>query len=180
MRSLAFTLLVGIFGAAFLHIVIILALPHFAEQDAWSRAASIDVERFVRLDAAQSVSIEEDLQPFAAAALCRFDLADEPLQLTASGDVPFWSLSIFDRWSNEIFSMNDRTAVGRSVDVVVATPLAMIGLRDGLPPGFAQSVLVEMAEGSGYVVLRTVAPDDTWDAAVDRFMASAQCRRQGV
>ena len=44
------------------------------------------------------------------------DIERQPLSLVAlGGDVDFWSVAIYDRDANEVFSMNDRTSVAGDV-----------------------------------------------------------------
>lgn len=191
MRSLLLALLTGLVGALALHIVVILAIPFFATNDAWSRVAALDAnDRFVRTESLPGEAVphagdEEEMTapdglafgaPFVKTAICRYDVGASPVHLSASGHTPFWALAVFDRQSNELFSMNDRTASGPDPDVTLASRIQMVGLRESVPPELAQSILVELPVTEGYVLLRTVMPDDSWDAETDAFLASAACR----
>lgn len=179
MRKLTFAALTGVVGALLLHVLIVFGVPYFAVNDAWSKMRDLPIDgRFV---APRSFLPRgsEDLatldRPFSRTVVCRFDIAQSPIRLTASGHVPFWSLAVFDSHSNELFSMNDRTAEGNRLDVTLATPLAMIALREEVPPPLAETVLVETPQPQGYVLLRTVIPDETWTGAAEAFLASASC-----
>lgn len=192
MRSLILAVITGLIGAIALHIVVILAIPFFATNDAWSRLADLPAnDRFVRADnlaeAPRQRDGEEDdaIQapdglafgaPFVKTAVCRYDVSASPAHLTATGLTPFWSLAVFDRHSNELFSMNDRTASGPDPDITLASRTQMIRLREAVPGELAQSILVELPATEGYVLLRTVMPDASWDAETDAFLASAACR----
>ena len=48
----------------------------------------------------------------AVAKACVFEVGERPVLLMASGSVPFWSFAVYDSSSNEVFSMNDRSAAG--------------------------------------------------------------------
>ncbi|WP_157928802.1 DUF1254 domain-containing protein [Pararhizobium haloflavum] len=154
----------------------IFALPFFATGDAWSRVAGLPLEgRFVeaeRLGDTETAGLEH---PFTTTAICRFEITSQPIHLRAEGYVPFWSLAVFDRQSNEVFSMNDRTAAGTALDVTLATPIQMIGLRESIPPALANSVLVETSAATGYILLRAVVPDASWESSAAAFLDSATC-----
>jgi uncharacterized membrane protein len=182
MRNLVFAILAGLVGALVLHIVIILTLPFFASDDVYSRISSLSAnDRFLPASAVGAEVTSTELvsdTPYSTTYLCRFVLADAPIHLQADGVVPFWSLAVFDRRSNELFSMNDRTSEGGGMNVTLANPLQMIRLREGLPPNLAGSVLVETDVTDGYVLIRTVVPDQTMQAQANDFLSSATCREE--
>lgn len=196
MRSLFHAVVVGLIGAALLHIVIILALPRFTAEDAYSRVLGLyEMDSFFPLtDAPGSTGLSND-DPYLRVAVCGFSVLGGPVRFTASGDVPFWSLAIYDSHSNEVFSMNDATAVNDRVDVVAATPAQLVELRkqptdplsaapsaEGLSAEggatqapLAQAISVEMPEDEGYAVLRALSPLGSYEAAVKQFLAESGC-----
>ncbi len=176
MFKILFAIVVGLLGAALLHLLIILALPDFTDRDAFQRVEALgDEDSFHVLDGTANTGGLSNGDPYLHTAVCAFDLDDMPVHLTAAGRVPFWSLAIYDSGSNEVFSMSDRTSVGGALDVLVAAPVQLAGIRKALPAELAQSILVEMAGGQGYVVLRTMAPQPSFDAGARDFLAKAQC-----
>jgi uncharacterized membrane protein len=176
MLRIVFAVLTGILGAALLHLVIILSLPHFSDRDAFTRIADEgDESHFYVLDDKDDDAGLSNGDPFIRTAVCAFDIEDAPLRLTASGKVPFWSLSVFDRASNEIYSMSDRTSIGGDVDVLVASPIQLTGLRKALPEELGRSILIEMPRSEGYVVLRAMAPLPSFSPAVSDFLTGAGC-----
>lgn len=177
MRSVLFAAVVGLLGAAALHILIVLAVPGFTGNDAYTRIATLgDVQRFYPLPAApvrSGAPFSDD--PALRIAVCALSIAERPVRLYAPDTVPFWSLGLFDRASNEVFSMNDRTSVGGALDVVVATPVQLNAIRKALPEELSQSILVEMADEDGYAVLRTFVPTATMEEGARAFLADAGC-----
>ena len=97
------------------------------------------------------------------------------MRLFAEGDVPFWSLAVYDSASNEVFSMNDRTSVTGALDTLVATPIQLIAIRKQVPQELEQSILVEMRGDEGYAVLRTFVPTDSRLPSASAFLANAGC-----
>jgi uncharacterized membrane protein len=176
MLRIVFAVLTGLFGAALLHLVIILSLPHYSDRDAYTRVEDEGEENhFYILDDKDDDAGLSNGDPYIRTAVCAFDISDQPIRLAATGKVPFWSLSVYDKASNEVFSMSDRTSVGGILDVLVASPLQLTGIRKALPATLAQSILVEMPRAEGYVVLRTMAPQRSFDDAARGFLSEAGC-----
>ena len=176
MLKILFSIIVGVLGAAFLHLIIILSLPGFSNSDAFQRVEAIGEEdSFHVLDAGEDGGRLLNGDPYLRTAVCAFDLSDMPVHLMAKGQVPFWSLAIYDSASNEVFSMSDRTSVGGTLDVLVAAPVQLAAIRKALPAELAQSILVEMAEDQGYAVLRTMVPQPSFGDGARDFLSKAQC-----
>src|SRR5690606_14380124 len=112
-----------------------LLLPDFSQRDAWSRLSMVsDLYRVVPLDTltgGEPVIRSDD--PLFQAAACRFDLTDGLVQISTPGNVPYWSVSIYDRAGQNVYSFNDRTAEGRVLDFVVLTPAQMLEVRKEFP-----------------------------------------------
>jgi uncharacterized membrane protein len=177
MLRLVYILLVGIVGAGIVHIAILFLVPHMSERDAWTRIAQLgDVHEPVRVrsDSSQNGALFE-LDPLFDGAACRFDLAQGPVRLHAPGNVPFWSLSIHDCTGLNIFSINDRTATERILDIVVATPLQMLELRSELPADFQSSIFVESEVESGIAVVRSFVQDASWQGRIGAYLDGLTC-----
>jgi uncharacterized membrane protein len=176
MLRYVFAGLAGLFGAALLHLIIILSLPHFSDRDGYTRIEDEgDEGRFYLLDDKDDDAGLSNDDPYMRTAVCAFDIEETPLRLTAVGNVPFWSLSVYDRASNEVYSMSDRTSIGGKLDVLIATPIQMTGLRKALPQSLQQSILVDMPRTEGYVVLRAMAPQQSFNQAARDFLSGAGC-----
>lgn len=176
MRSVLLAGLIGLVGAALLHIVIILALPQFTGKDAYSRVLGLyEMDSFFSLTHTPGPTGLANEDPFLRVAVCGFSVDGGPARFTARGAVPFWSLSVFDANSNEIFSMNDQTAVNGKLDLVMATPIQLVDLRKTPPDSLAQSILVEMPEEEGYAVLRALAPTDSYEETARNFLSESSC-----
>ncbi len=176
MLRILFALLAGLFGAALLHLVIILSLPHFTGKDAATRVAMEgDFYKFYLLGATDDSAGLSNDDPYVRTAVCSFDVEENPVRLTAKGNVPFWSVALFDDASNEVFSMNDRTSVGGALDILVGTPIQLTELRKALPPELQKTILVETQRSEGYAVLRTLAPQPSFNKAANDFLAEAGC-----
>ena len=175
-RPALFAIFTGLFGAAVLHIVIILALPGFTGLDAYSRLTAYDSDgRFVLFDSRADEMGFSNGDPYLRVAACVFEVGERPVHLMASGSVPFWSFAVYDSSSNEVFSMNDRSAAGGELDAIIASPQQLAGIRKTNPDIISESVLIEMPRPEGYVVLRALAPAPSFEQGAKDFLAEAGC-----
>ena len=132
-------LLGALLGGVALHLVILLALPGLTPGSAYRRLAlktpTGQVEILPRATPGTGPSFSD---PFAALALCRFDLAQGPLRLRAraDGDHPF-SVSVRLADGTILFSANDRQTPGGRFHILIVTQAqanAQDLLRDNAEP----------------------------------------------
>lgn len=180
MLKLAYAVLVGLVGAGIVHIAVLFLIPEFSERDAWSRLAmAADFYKLVRIDgeAGEALGVRS-ADPLFYAGACRFDLSGGIVHIRAPGKVPFWSVSVYDRGGQNIYSFNDRTAEGSVLDFVVLTPAQMVELRKLLPEEFEGSIFVETSVDEGIVVVRSFVPDRSWQQLVSSFLGNLTCSLQ--
>jgi uncharacterized membrane protein len=178
MRSALLAIVIGLVGAAIIHIVIILALPMWTGKDAWTRVSMLGaMNRFYPLANVPNTTGLHNEDPHIRSAVCRFDISDGPVRIIASGDVPTWTVSAYDTSSNETYSMNDRSAIGTGVNITFVTPAQMLQLRRVMPRALERAVLVELSQPLGYVALRAVAPTPSQQPAARAFLDTAVCTR---
>lgn len=177
MSKFLYAIITGIIGAALLHIIIILGVPHFTGRDAYTRVTSEGAPFvFHPLSARPDAVGLASLDPYLRVAVCHFDIERQPLSLVALGEgVDFWSVALYDRDANEVFSMNDRTSVAGDLDVLVATPVQVAQLRKTPIAALTEMILVEHPGTEGYVVLRVLAPQASYEPEARAFLANAEC-----
>ncbi|TIN38171.1 MAG: DUF1254 domain-containing protein [Mesorhizobium sp.] len=180
MRRLLHAILLGLLGAGIVHIIVLLLAPEFSERNAWSRLAmASNLYRMTRLDAeAGGTPGVKSVDPLFYAAACRFDLSDGMVLVKAPGNVPFWSVSVYDRSGHNIYSFNDHSATGRVLDSIVLTPAQMIEIRKDLPEELQGAIFVEAPIDEGMFVIRSFVPDDSWKPTVSRFLEQSSCELQ--
>ncbi|MDH6230076.1 putative membrane protein [Mesorhizobium soli] len=180
MLRLLHAILIGLVGAGIIHIVVLLLVPQFTEQDAWSRLAmSSGPYKVTRLDAESGGSpIVKSVDPLFYAAACRFDLSDGVLQVSAKGYTPFWSVSVYNRAGENIYSFNDHTLPDGNIDFIVLSPAQLVDLRKEMPEGLEKSIYVESTANQGMVVVRSFVPDDSWKKSVSDFLKGVTCAPQ--
>jgi uncharacterized membrane protein len=167
----------GLVGAALLHVVIILTMPNFTGRDGYTRVVNEGESNvFTPLSGKPDAAGLANGDPFLRLAVCSFSIAEKPVRFVAKGDVPFWSLAIYDYDNNEVFSMTDRTAIAAgALDVIVANAAQLNVMRKTTPEIVSRSILVEMPSQEGYAVLRTLVPFPSMEQSASDFLDSADC-----
>lgn len=177
MLKFLYAILVGVVGAALLHLIIILSIPHYSNRDAYSLALTMNAaNRFQLVSSTLRLADMTNDDPFMRHAICTYDVTERPIRLTGFGVVPFWSVAVFDDASNEVFSMNERTSVRGQLDVVVANAAQLAVIRKAQPSELAGSINVEAPRAQGYVVLRSLMPQPSFEMEAERFLRAANCQ----
>jgi uncharacterized membrane protein len=173
-------LLGGLLLGGIVHLATILMLPRTATQDAYSRLAPITpLNAFVPLPDAQA---ENPIVPFRdpafAAAVCRYDLADGPLKLQAPVTQAYTSVSFYTRLGVPYYSINDRAAGRRVIELDLMTAEQRAQLPEEEDVTAADRLIVQSPTVSGLIVLRALAPEPGLMAMAREALTSAQCRPQ--
>lgn len=179
MTRLVHALLLGVLGAGIVHVAILFLLPVYTERDAWTQLSRLgEPYEAMRLDETSGAAEVPTVgNPFFEAAICRFDLEEQPLHVHAEGRSAFWSMSVYDGTGQNVFSLNDGTATDGRLDFVVLTPAQMPVLRNALPAEFERSIFVETDTGEGIVLVRVFVPDESWRTQVVSYLDSMSCER---
>lgn len=170
----------GLLLAGIIHISIILLIPSLASQDAWSKLVSIGPQwKFNRLNNAgeNKSSLLTATDPLFQLASCRFSLAEGPAHIQTNGHLPFWSVAVFDRYGKNVYSFNDRTTIDQQLNLLILNSVQMSILREDPPAAVEQSIVVEAQIDEGFVLVRALQPDNSWDPAIDSFLSSAKCEK---
>src|SRR5262245_59673900 len=114
----------GVVLGGIVHLATVLVLPATATRDAYSRLEPVTpVNTVVPLPAPTPTS---DLLPFTdpafAAAVCRYDLTNTPLKLTAPVSQAYTSVSFYSRKGIAYYAINDRAAGRRIIELDLMTP----------------------------------------------------------
>jgi uncharacterized membrane protein len=175
-RTLLFAL-GGILLGGIIHIAIVLLIPLYAVNDAWA-----NVERLGRDGQFHLLGLPEagsepiaSLDPRMMHAVCRFDLTDGPIRISANMPDEFWSVAIFDRRGRNIYSLNDRASERSRLDLVVLTPVQMAQIRQDPPESLETSIVLELPVQDGFALLRAFVPDDTYLPGVTAALRQADC-----
>lgn len=179
MKRSIYSLALAFILAGIVHILIILLIPSYAAKDAWTQLERITSPwkfTIVTRPGGQSRALAMADPAFATAA-CRYELNEYPVRVTATGQLPFWSVAIFDRQGRNIYSFNDRTAIEQELSLLVVNPVHMAQIRKAPPSESEKAVLVESDVAQGFVLIRAFQQDESWAPDVNHFLANATCRQ---
>ena len=179
MKRLTYLTMVAIILAGIIHILVVLLIPSYATKDAWAKLAAIGEPWSFSI--ISQPGMDRGLIPFAdpafGIAACRFDLSEAPLNVTANGNIPFWSVAIFDRQGQNIYSFNDRTAVERQLRLIVVDAVQMAQIRKNPTDEIEEAVLVESTARQGFILIRALQEDNSWAEDIQKFLKNARCER---
>lgn len=177
MARIVYAILVGLVGAGIVHISILFLLPSLTERDAWAvLSESTGFYTVTNISGANGAPpLIRSIDPAFEAVACRFDLEEGIAYVKGDGRVPFWSVSVYDRSGQNIFSFTDRTANDHRLDFAVLSPLQMVDVRKETPAIFQESIFVEANIGEGIIVVRAFVPDASRQPEVSRFLSSIEC-----
>ncbi len=101
---------------------------------------------------------------------CVYDLSEGPLRVSA--EIPqgtYWSLSAYSERTDNFYIVNDRTAGGTEIALVLAAK------GQTLPPSVAGLPVVRSPSRRGVLLFRTLINDELNIAEIDRERRRAQC-----
>jgi uncharacterized membrane protein len=166
-----------LFLAGAVHIGAILLVPYVAPMDTWSKLTTAAGQgRFAGIAAFGKGSPSvPGLDPLFVNGACRLDLGAAPFEITLDGGDRFWSVSLYDPSGTSIFSLNDRTAVGGRLDMIVLTPEQNSDLQSDPPPGIEQKIVVESPAPDLVALVRLFAPNAAAAREAERSLQTAGC-----
>lgn len=171
-------LLGGLVLGGIVHLSTVLLLPRTATQDAYSRLAPITpVNGFAALPApSPDKATLPFMDPAFAVAVCRYDLTDAPLKLTAPISQAYISVSFYTRFGVAYYAITDRAAGRRLIELDLMTAAQRSLLPDDEEVTAADRLIVESPTPTGLVVLRALSPEPGSMPIARGILAAAQCR----
>lgn len=169
--------LVGILGSFIVFICEIFLLPHFAENDVWSRLTAVGSQgAFTIIESSpERQNLNHLLDPNFAVGVCLFSLEDGPIQVSGPQAPSFWSLSIYNRLGENIGSLNDRITTQANLDLIVATPVQTIELQNAEASELAKAAIVEADINEGFVILRALHETPGMKPLASQFVTNSSC-----
>lgn len=193
MARLFLALMIGVVGAGLVHIAVIFAMPDVARRNGWSRLADLgkptELVRVEALDSTpDSVLASADaaagefafVDPAFVTAGCRFSLNEGPVRIHATQNDPaFWSASIYNRRGDNLYSINDRSAVANAFDLLVGTHDQLVD-KSAAEDAPETQIPVEVEMTEGYMTIRVLVDEESKRPNVDAFVSSMKCQPSPV
>lgn len=170
--------LCGLVLAAAAHIAIILAVPRFAEKDAFGR-----LQDTMAAETAQLVSAPGGAptwmphpDPAVAVAACAFDLRDGPVRVSTRTGALFQSISLHAKGGGVFYALTDRAAVRGELELVVLTRRQLdeaLAQDDESDP--SRDVRIVAPRREGMVIVRVAAPLPSLRAQAEEAAKAVSC-----
>ena len=189
MFRLTVALLTGLVGAAIVHIAVVFSMPWLASNNSWGRLARLgSLFAVVRIEPqrtsadgnaeASAASVQHEfafVDPAFLTASCRFTLANGPVRLVSREAAGFWSASIYTRRGDNLYSINDRSAVGGKFDLLVGSPEQLIDTKATSPDPNETMIPVEFVEAEGYLTIRALVDEESMRPQAEAFLRDLEC-----
>ena len=173
-------LLGGVILGGMIHLTTILILPRTATQDAYSRIAAVaPVNAVAPLPAPTAENaILPYMDPAFSSSVCRYDLSNGSLKLSAPVSPAYTSVSFYSRNGTAYYAINDRAAGRRVIELDLMTAAQRAELPDDEEITAADRLIVESPTPTGVIVLRALAAEPGMMALARASLSAAKCELQ--
>jgi uncharacterized membrane protein len=170
--------LAGIILGSIVHLATILALPRTASQDAYARLEPIapvnTMTPIPRPTAAKALLPYMD--PAFAVAVCRYDLSNGPMRLSAPVSQAYTSVTFYTRRGVAYYGINDRAAGRRTIELFLMTVPQHEAMPEEADVTAADRLIIESPGTTGLIVLRALSPEPGLMPMAQASVAAASCR----
>lgn len=173
-------LLGGVLLGGIVHLATVLWLPRTATQDAYSRLVPITPINAVATLPAPSPEqvVLPFMDPAFATAICRYDLASGPLQLSLNVSQAYTSVSFYTRFGTAYYAINDRAAGRRVIQLDLMTERQRNEMPEEEDVTAADRLIVESPTTTGIIVLKALAPEPGLMPMAREALATGRCKTQ--
>ncbi len=175
-----FTIIAGVVLGGIVHLVSVLALPVIATKDAYSRLSAVAPVNSVKV--LPAVTPRNALLPYQdpafVQAVCRYDLSDGPIKLTAPVSQAYTSVTFYTRSEVAYYAINDRSAGRRVIELDLMTGEQHRALPEDEDVTAADRLIIDSPTTTGLIVIKALAPTPDMIPTVMAALNGATCRVQ--
>ena len=172
--------LAGLILGGIVHLGTILVLPRTASQDAYARLSPITpvnaVTAIPRPTPAKAVLPYMD--PAFAVAVCRYDLGNGPMKLTAPVSQAYTSVTFYTRLGVAYYGINDRAAGRRTIELYLMTKSQHDAMPEDTEVTAADRLIIDSPTTTGLIVLRALSTEPGLMPLAQASIAGARCATQ--
>ena len=124
MRPYLLPAVIGLVIGGIIHLVLVLMLPGLISTSAWDRIGALSGDGNGPVILAAPAPGEPNplrLDPALATVACRLDLSSAPGHVAGVLPQSFWSVAVYGRNGQVIYSTTNRDGLGRALDLGVFT-----------------------------------------------------------
>ncbi len=169
----------GLLLGALIHITTILALPLISEHKAWDRIGRVLTPNTMVI--LPPVSPDAQPLPFMAPdiryAFCRYNIKDTPLNVKARLLNELWSVAVFNRKGENIYTLSGSGLKSRDVDIKISLAdddLPDLGFGSNAP--IEQSIPVKPYDTEGIVMVRAPIISESYADEALTHLTFAKCK----
>ncbi|HUI97882.1 MAG TPA: DUF1254 domain-containing protein [Xanthobacteraceae bacterium] len=170
--------LAGLLLGGVVHLATILVLPRTATQDAYAR-----LEPLTPVNAMTPIpgptpdkAVLPFMDPAFAVAVCRYDLANGPMKLTAPVSQAYTSVTFYTRRGIAYYGINDRAAGRRTIELDLMTTPQHDAMPEEADVTAADRLIIESPTTTGLIVVRALSPEPGLMPMAQTALAAARCR----
>lgn len=179
MTRLVLALATGLTLGLLVHLVTVMAVPRVADQDGWSRAlAFAEPEGVTLLPPARPDSEALPLlDPALAYAVCRIDLSQGPMLISAPMPRAFWSLALYSREHGVYYAVTQEAAPTEMFEIELRNAAQMRRFRMTETQPDTETLTIEVPADTGLAVFRALAQGRSGRGEAEAHLASIDCGR---
>ncbi|OKL43213.1 DUF1254 domain-containing protein [Pseudovibrio exalbescens] len=169
--------LAGLLVGGIIHIIIVLSVPAQVPFNLFDKVGQFGPDREFHILPPVLPRTEPlaDLDPTMRHAICRYHLDQGPVLMRTGIASPFWSIALFNREGQTIYSLNDRTADRGEISMLVITREQLAILRENPPAELEEMIIIETEELEGFALVRAFVPGAAYEPRVMEGLAQAEC-----
>ena len=173
-------ILSGLILGGIVHLSTVLAMPRAATQDAYSRLTPLTpVNAMVPLAAPTAdATIMPFMDPAFAAAVCRYDLTNGSIKLTAPVSQAYTSVSFYTRNELAYYAINDRSAGRKVIELDLMTEAQHAALPEDEDVTAADRLIIDSPSAAGLIVMKALAPEPGLMPQAQASLAASSCKVQ--
>ena len=170
----------GIVLGGVVHLATVLYLPRTATNDAYSRLApNAPVNTMTMLPQPTPIgAVVPYMDPAFASAVCRYDLSNGPIKLSAPVSQAYTSVSFYERFGAAYYAITDRAAGRRVIELDLMTEKQRAQVPEDEDSTAADRLIVESPTLTGLIVVRALIPEPSLLPMAQRAVTGAKCQVQ--
>ena len=116
------------------------------------------------------------MDPAFAVAVCRYDLGNGPMKLTAPVSLAYTSVTFYTRYGVAYYGINDRAAGRCQIELDLMTTPQHDAMPEEADVTAADRLIIESPTATGLIVLRALSPEPSLMPMARAALAGARCR----
>lgn len=177
MRRFLLPAIAGLVLGGGVHILSIFAMPQLAQNDAFARLARLgNINEVIQLpEPTPFQAVLPRMDPAFAFATCVYDLSRGPLSISVPATPDLTSVAFYTRQGRVFYSLNDRAASQRAIDLQLMTAQQRALLPQDSEITSADRLIIESPGLHGIVFIRAFVREEGSRELIRARLKGAKC-----